>query len=105
MAVVIGTKKLSKPRTVSPGGIVYLVKHAIIHEHYDEATFANDIALVRLEAPIEFSDTVKKIELATKQVPPNAELQVYGFGRFTVVIFRIDKIYKENILQTSTNAD
>ena len=56
----------------------------IKHEHYSgsEGGWNNDIALLRLEEPLEFSENVKKIGLATKsstlEQGPNAE--VIGFG-------------------------
>lgn len=78
--VLIGTKKL-KPGS---DGLLHIADYAVVHEDYDEATFSNDIALVRLKTPIKFSQTVEKIELATGNVPDDVLLNVYGFGRFTV---------------------
>lgn len=71
----------------------YLAEHAIVHENYDEASFANDIALVRLKESVEYNENAQKIDLATIPVPVGTRVQFCGFDRMSVSMF----FYCENL--------
>ncbi|CAN7988240.1 unnamed protein product [Ixodes hexagonus] len=49
----------------SPFEVVARVSHAVIHPQYIDKGFANDIALLKLEKPVEFSDYIRPICLPT----------------------------------------
>ncbi|XP_040354377.1 uncharacterized protein LOC121045539 [Ixodes scapularis] len=49
----------------SPFEVVARVSHAVIHPQYVDKGFANDIALLKLEKPVEFSDYIRPICLPT----------------------------------------
>lgn len=68
-------------------GTIYYVKKAILHENYYEPKFANDIALLRVQTPIKFNEKVRPINFTSDEVPENAALQAFGFGRLTVSSF------------------
>lgn len=57
---------------------------ATIHNHpyYDPSTFDNDIALVKLSAPVEMNDYISTICLASKHstIHPNTSTWVTGWG-------------------------
>lgn len=58
------------------------VEKFIIHENYNEITFENDIALLKIEKPIAFSKEVQPICLPEKDYGTNGdyECEVSGFG-------------------------
>lgn len=69
-------------------GTVYYIKKAIRHERYYEPYLANDIALLRLQTPIQFNEKVQPIKYTSEKVPVNAPLQVFGFGRLMASILK-----------------
>lgn len=73
--VLVGTNDLTK------GGKYYKVAKLQAHEHYNNPSFAYDIAVILLKDKIEFNDKVKAIELARDDVPDGAQVQLTGWGR------------------------
>lgn len=72
---------------LSSSSVRYLTKKAIVHEHYDESSNANDLALIQMKVPFEFDERVQPLNLSTKEVAVNTQLSVYGFGQLAVSIF------------------
>lgn len=64
------------------GGVIVDVKEAIPHPEYNTTTFYNDIAILKLETPLTFSDTIKPILLAdeTFDAPDGEICVVSGWG-------------------------
>lgn len=62
------------------GGTVYHAREIIAHEYYDSVDYANDIALIRVQNPIEFNERVKPIKYTANKVPPGSLLQTTGWG-------------------------
>ncbi|CAG9854641.1 unnamed protein product [Phyllotreta striolata] len=50
------------------GHVIYQVQRddVKIHEYFDETTLENDIALIKLDKPIEITDTINTVKVATK---------------------------------------
>lgn len=74
----MGTNDLAK------GGKYYKVAKLTAHEHYNNPTFAYDIAVIQLQGKIEFDDKVQPIELGKDDVPDGAIVQLTGWGRLRV---------------------
>lgn len=70
----MGTNKLSS------GGTRYKVKEIIPHEQYNQQELANDIALIRVQMPIEFGANAQAINYSTKEIGPNENLQISGWS-------------------------
>lgn len=75
MRVLVGTNSLKE------GGQKYKASKFIVHSRYNKPNFHNDIALVKLESKLEFSDNVKTIEYSERVVPEDATLTLTGWGR------------------------
>lgn len=80
LEVLVGTIDLKS------GGTYYKVEKLIAHEDYNTPAFANDIALVRVQDAIQFSEKVQPIELLRDEVPDGAELTLTGWGRLNVSV-------------------
>lgn len=66
-----------------PGRVIVRTEKAFAHPLYVPAVVWNDIALIRLDTPVEYSDTIKAIELPTASTEPletGTPLQAIGFG-------------------------
>ncbi|XP_053676933.1 chymotrypsin-2-like [Anopheles nili] len=75
LVVLVGTNSLKE------GGQFYKVDKLFYHSRYNSPQFHNDIGLVRLEKPVEFSNLVQSIEYSEKAVPVNATVRLTGWGR------------------------
>lgn len=63
------------------GGVVFRPELALTHCMYDiPSMYHNDIAVVRLNAPIEFNNQTQKIELASEALQPGDVLTLTGWG-------------------------
>ncbi|XP_053687081.1 chymotrypsin-1-like [Sabethes cyaneus] len=64
---------------------VYLIDDVIIHPYYDASnSYVNDVALIKLRKPLEFSDTVKPVTLPTKYDEldgTDLDVTLIGWGR------------------------
>ncbi|TDG51077.1 hypothetical protein AWZ03_002440 [Drosophila navojoa] len=71
----------------STGGSYHRIRRIIPHEHFNLPTHMNnDIALIQLQDPLIFSDTIKPIPIVSPMddVPTLAQLFVSGWGSTTV---------------------
>ncbi|KAH8249535.1 hypothetical protein KR032_010370, partial [Drosophila birchii] len=82
----IGKKKIAN-FTVRAGsalknfeGQLVSVSHVVVHEHYNNKTLKNDVAVMLLASPLELGPTVQPIELAEKSPLPGTEVLVTGWG-------------------------
>lgn len=78
--ILVGTNQIGS------GGKRYSVKYAIPHENYNNPEFAHDIAVIRLQTPIEFNEKVQPIHFSMIPVPANTDLEVFGLGRLMASI-------------------
>lgn len=79
--VIVGTNDLNS------GGSQYNVQKLIIHEEYDH--LANDIGLLEINGTIEFDGIkVQPIKLSNKFIKEGARLQITGWGRLDVILWR-----------------
>lgn len=65
-------------------GVLVDVRHVYLHEDFnsDEMHDINDIAVIKLASPVEFTDNIKPICLPTKGVDyTNLKAKVIGWGR------------------------
>lgn len=72
--ILAGTNKLHS------GGSRYKIDKPIIHEEFGYPPFSNDIALVRLKTPIQFSDKVQPIKYSKKEIKAGTKLLISGWG-------------------------
>ncbi|XP_055321368.1 chymotrypsin-1-like [Sitodiplosis mosellana] len=84
------------------GGTSYKVEKIIAHEQYNKPAYAYDIAVVRVQGSITFSDKVKTIEYSSEEVPDGAVLQLTGWGTLQVggASPQLLQIIKLNAVQT-----
>lgn len=62
------------------GGTHYQAIKAIAHENYQDASYAYDIALIKLEKPISYNERVQPIKYSARVVPSGEKLRVSGWG-------------------------
>ncbi len=55
----------------------------VVHPGYNPLTIENDVAVLRLSAPVTFGDRVRPISLRRTSPPPNAQAVISGWGQFT----------------------
>lgn len=70
LEIVVGTNDLKK------GGTRYNVTALYHHSRYNNPSYANDIALIRINGTIKFTTLVQPIDYSPKEVQPNATLQL-----------------------------
>ncbi|XP_037811480.1 trypsin alpha-4-like [Lucilia sericata] len=68
----------------SNGGVLVKVAAFKNNENFDPYTFANDIAVIRLESSLTMSSTIRPISLATVAPPTGAAATVSGWGTTSV---------------------
>ncbi|KAL2720185.1 trypsin-2-like [Vespula squamosa] len=56
------------------------VREILLHQKFDQKTYENDIALLELKVPFEFTAQLSPISLPKDQVPPGTICQVSGWG-------------------------
>lgn len=79
--VLVGSNKLSS------GGVRYGTNKTFIHENYTRSNYAYDVALLRVQTPIEFNSKVQPIKISPKVIEPGTQLKVTGWGYISVIIF------------------
>ncbi|KAH8289967.1 hypothetical protein KR018_012424, partial [Drosophila ironensis] len=62
------------------GGQVGYVVNALMHEHYNRHTIANDVAVLRLHSNLKLGDSVRTIALADVEPKAKANATVSGWG-------------------------
>ncbi|CAO1322383.1 unnamed protein product [Diamesa tonsa] len=95
----LGLSVMAGSNSLKNGGIKRNVNLAIPHEKYNPRECTNDIALIRLEEPLEFSDAIKAIPLRVKDAPVGSNVTISGWGRVSTG-GAIPYDLKFNILQT-----
>lgn len=63
------------------GGKRSAVKSIIYHENYNPRRIHNDIALIRLKAPLKLSDSIQVIPLASADPAPGSKALASGWGK------------------------
>ncbi|XP_067635708.1 transmembrane protease serine 9-like [Eurosta solidaginis] len=63
------------------GGQLLNVKRIIVNKSY--GNFLNDIALLELEEPLEFTKNIQPIEIADEEVPSGEDVIISGWGTLT----------------------
>lgn len=61
-------------------GTHYNVSNIIVHEKFKLPDYINDIALIRVQSPIEFNERVQPIKFSAEEVQPDTNLQTTGWG-------------------------
>lgn len=93
LVVLAGTNNLKE------GGERRKVSKEIRHELY--GNFKNDIALMLLSRPYEFSSSIQKIPLENDELNLGSEVQIIGFGKTSNWGF-ISSILKYNTVKVSS---
>ncbi|XP_034476024.1 serine protease SP24D-like [Drosophila innubila] len=63
------------------GGILLNIAEIIAHENYGD--FLNDVALLRVETPFIYSNSIRPIALPTQNTPAGVDIIISGWGRLT----------------------
>ncbi|XP_026464926.1 chymotrypsin-2-like, partial [Ctenocephalides felis] len=74
VVAVVGTN------TLNSDGVSYKAKQLYTHELYDYQTFHNDIGLVQLASPIQFTNLIKSIQMANFDTPAGTRATMTGWG-------------------------
>lgn len=83
------------------GGVLHDVSDIIVHENYIYADDINDIAVIRVEPPIEFTEKVQPIKYTAKAVPPGSILQTTGWGYLEVLSLSSTKKFRFTLINWS----
>ncbi|XP_036138938.1 transmembrane protease serine 3 [Monomorium pharaonis] len=75
LTVHAGTNLLSEE------GTVYRVKQAVPHSNFDSLRLVNDIGILTLATPIEYTDLIQPIPLAADDTPAGSTCTLSGWGR------------------------
>ncbi|XP_035788749.1 chymotrypsin-2-like [Anopheles albimanus] len=78
LEVLAGTNSLRE------GGQRYRVDRLYSHSRYNRPQFHNDIALLHLAAPIQFSSKIQSIEYSEHALPANVTVRLTGWGLLDV---------------------
>lgn len=95
MSLIIGESNLD-----ASDNVITTIKQIVIHPHYDARSFANDIALLRLESP----SSLMPLELYTNifdTTLSGTTATVYGWGRTYVEDDKCDPVF----FDSTTNPD
>lgn len=75
----------------SPHEQLLILDEISLHPEYIDNGFINDVALLRLEKPVTFSDYVRPVCLPSAEPKSGASCTVTGWGQ----LFEIGRIYRE----------
>lgn len=78
LLVLMGTNDLTR------GGTFHEVANYSVHENYDIPKFTHDIAVVELQEKVQFNEKVQPIELGVEEVPDDADVELFGWGKLSV---------------------
>lgn len=84
MEIYVGSTKLNG------NGTFYKVDEFIAHSRHNQPYFANDIAVIRVQESITFTDKVQPIEYSSEEVPDGAVLQLTGWGAVRVSLIHLN---------------
>ncbi|XP_053661837.1 chymotrypsin-2-like [Anopheles marshallii] len=73
-------KVLAGTNSLMEGGVMLMADKFFLH-NYASPEFINDIALIRLEQPVQFTELIQSIEYSEKVVPANVSVRLTGWGR------------------------
>ena len=59
---------------------VYGARRIFVHERFVSSTFENDVAIIRLDRPVTFTERVASICLPTNNLTPGLQVTVAGWG-------------------------
>ncbi|KAG8188740.1 hypothetical protein JTE90_023085 [Oedothorax gibbosus] len=83
LLVVLGTHDLSETFN-HKASVIRNVKRMVVHRHYNAQTFENDLALLEMETPVEFSPYVVPICLPFRKEDFTGKMAfVTGWGKLT----------------------
>jgi hypothetical protein len=71
------------------------VSHIILHPGYVDAGFLNDISLLRLRDPVQFSDFVRPVCLPPAPIRDGRLCTVVGWGQ----LFEVGRIFRKSSVQ------
>ncbi|XP_054152733.1 serine protease 52-like [Oppia nitens] len=91
--VVMGTKSLDTD------GVYYGISRVYLHEQYDRRTHVNDIAVIWLDRPIQFSSKIKMVRLADQPVPDKTTAWLTGWGQSSVNSRRVSPVLQKLVVQ------
>lgn len=83
-----------------PGRVIINATRAFVHPMYSSSIVWNDIALIRLDQPVQLSDTIQTIALETLELPVNTSLTAVGFGLQNTTDTKLATILQYAPLQT-----
>lgn len=63
----------------------HVIEKVTQHPDFDSVTNANDIALIRLQTPIQFSRLVQPISISAQWVEGDVPVTLSGWGQLTIV--------------------
>ncbi|KAF2881833.1 hypothetical protein ILUMI_24334 [Ignelater luminosus] len=72
--VVVGSDRLNG------SGTTYQIKQLIIHNLYNSSVIKNDIGLIILKEPLRYSNSVRPVELETRQIGAGVNVVLSGWG-------------------------
>ena len=73
------------------------VSHIILHPGYVDAGFLNDISLLRLRDPVQFSDFVRPVCLPPAPIRDGRLCTVVGWGQ----LFEVGRIFRKSSINSS----
>uniref|UniRef100_A0AAG5D5I0 Peptidase S1 domain-containing protein n=1 Tax=Anopheles atroparvus TaxID=41427 RepID=A0AAG5D5I0_ANOAO len=76
-------KVLAGTNLLNSGGQLYSVKQLFVHSRHNKPNLSNDVALVKLETPFEFSDVLQPVEYSEHELPDNVTVTLTGWGQLS----------------------
>lgn len=73
---------------VDHGGVTRKIVKSIKHPQYSPQERLNDIALIKMDSPVEFNDFIKPLPLPENDVKPDIFLTLSGWGYTSVFNFK-----------------
>lgn len=85
------------------GGVVVSVTQIISHPKFLD--YNNDIALLKLETPLNFTDLIQPIPVAGVDVPDGVGVNIAGWGRLSEHVGQPEILRYNRALRTLSNED
>lgn len=76
---VSGISILAGTNSLSDGGVSRKVIASYYHENY--GNFMNDIALMKLETNLDFSESIRAVDLVIEEIPLGSDVVISGWGK------------------------